>query len=52
MPLDAKLLEQPTIDLDSPLKDARVLVVDDNDTCRKVLVQQTAELDEFGWQSA
>lgn len=40
LPLDAKLLEQPTIDLDSPLKDARVLVVDDNDTCRKVLVQQ------------
>ncbi|MBC3956951.1 hybrid sensor histidine kinase/response regulator RetS [Pseudomonas triticifolii] len=40
LPLDAKLLEQPTLDLDSPLKDARVLVVDDNDTCRKVLVQQ------------
>ncbi|MBX8491966.1 response regulator [Pseudomonas cichorii] len=40
LPLDAKLLEQPTTDLDSPLKDARVLVVDDNDTCRKVLVQQ------------
>ncbi|NNG64074.1 response regulator, partial [Pseudomonas fragi] len=30
----------PTSDLDSPLKGARVLVVDDNDTCRKVLVQQ------------
>jgi CheY-like chemotaxis protein len=40
LPLDPKLLEQPTLDLDSPLKDARVLVVDDNDTCRKVLVQQ------------
>ncbi|RRV09542.1 hybrid sensor histidine kinase/response regulator [Pseudomonas sp. v388] len=40
LPLDPKLLEQPTIDLDGPLKDARVLVVDDNDTCRKVLVQQ------------
>lgn len=40
LPLDAKLLEQPTLDLDGPLKDARVLVVDDNDTCRKVLVQQ------------
>lgn len=40
LPLDAKLLDQPTVDLDGPLKDARVLVVDDNDTCRKVLVQQ------------
>jgi CheY-like chemotaxis protein/signal transduction histidine kinase len=40
LPLDAKLLEQPTLDLDGPLKEARVLVVDDNDTCRKVLVQQ------------
>lgn len=40
LPLPAHLLEQPTLDLDSPLKDARLLVVDDNDTCRKVLVQQ------------
>nr|WP_290447222.1 MULTISPECIES: hybrid sensor histidine kinase/response regulator [unclassified Pseudomonas] len=40
LPLPAHLLEQPTLDLDGPLKDARVLVVDDNDTCRKVLVQQ------------
>jgi len=40
LPLDPKHLERTTSDLDSPLKDARVLVVDDNDTCRKVLVQQ------------
>ncbi|WP_426142933.1 response regulator [Pseudomonas sp. DWP3-1-2] len=40
LPLDADRLEQPPLDLDSPLKGARVLVVDDNDTCRKVLVQQ------------
>ncbi|PHX38705.1 histidine kinase, partial [Pseudomonas sp. NZIPFR-PS5] len=40
LPLDAQRLEQPPADLDSPLKGARVLVVDDNDTCRKVLVQQ------------
>nr|WP_178117752.1 hybrid sensor histidine kinase/response regulator [Pseudomonas sp. R5(2019)] len=40
LPLDPARLEQPTADLDGPLKDARVLVVDDNDTCRKVLVQQ------------
>lgn len=40
LPLDPDRLEQPTTDLDSPLKGARVLVVDDNDTCRKVLVQQ------------
>lgn len=40
LPLDAQRMEQPHLDLDSSLKDARVLVVDDNDTCRKVLVQQ------------
>lgn len=40
LPMDPQLLEHPTSDLDSPLKGARVLVVDDNDTCRKVLVQQ------------
>ena len=40
LPLEANRLEQPPLDLDSPLQDARVLVVDDNDTCRKVLVQQ------------
>ncbi|WMN18454.1 MULTISPECIES: hybrid sensor histidine kinase/response regulator [Pseudomonas] len=40
LPLDADRLEHPTADLDGPLQGARVLVVDDNDTCRKVLVQQ------------
>jgi two-component system, sensor histidine kinase RetS len=40
LPLDPEHLEHQTSDLDSPLKGARVLVVDDNDTCRKVLVQQ------------
>ena len=40
LPLDPQRLEQPAADLEGPLRDARVLVVDDNDTCRKVLVQQ------------
>ncbi len=40
LPLDPERLEHPTLDLDGPLRGARVLVVDDNDTCRKVLVQQ------------
>ncbi|MGF0242111.1 response regulator [Rhodococcus sp. IEGM1300] len=40
LPLDPDRLEHPTNDLDGPLQGARVLVVDDNDTCRKVLVQQ------------
>ena len=40
LPLDATRLEQPTADLDASLQGARLLVVDDNDTCRKVLVQQ------------
>ncbi|PVZ09762.1 MULTISPECIES: hybrid sensor histidine kinase/response regulator [unclassified Pseudomonas] len=40
LPLDPLRIEHGIPDLDSPLKDARVLVVDDNDTCRKVLVQQ------------
>ncbi|WP_137818547.1 hybrid sensor histidine kinase/response regulator [Pseudomonas sp. 2FG] len=40
LPLDAERLEQPTADLDGTLQGARLLVVDDNDTCRKVLVQQ------------
>jgi CheY-like chemotaxis protein len=40
LPLDPDRLEQPNADLDGPLLGARVLVVDDNDTCRKVLVQQ------------
>ncbi|PYC28399.1 hybrid sensor histidine kinase/response regulator [Aquipseudomonas alcaligenes] len=40
LPLDPQRLEQPTADLDGPLQGARLLVVDDNETCRKVLVQQ------------
>jgi len=40
LPLDSERLQHPTADLDGPLQDARLLVVDDNDTCRKVLVQQ------------
>lgn len=40
LPLDPLRLEQAPSDLDASLRDARVLVVDDNDTCRKVLVQQ------------
>jgi CheY-like chemotaxis protein len=42
LPLDSQRLEQPTADLDGPLQGARLLVVDDNDTCRKVLMQQCA----------
>ncbi|NQD92662.1 response regulator, partial [Pseudomonas sp. CrR25] len=40
LPLDSRRLERPTADLDGPLQGARLLVVDDNDTCRKVLMQQ------------
>ncbi|MDG9924548.1 MULTISPECIES: hybrid sensor histidine kinase/response regulator [unclassified Pseudomonas] len=42
LPLDPQRLEQPTADLDGPLQGARLLVVDDNETCRKVLQQQCA----------
>lgn len=40
LPLDLQQLEQPSADLDGPLQGARILVVDDNQTCRKVVVQQ------------
>ncbi|HSC84564.1 MAG TPA: response regulator [Pseudomonas sp.] len=40
LPLDPERLEHPTADLDGPLQGARLLVVDDNETCRKLLVQQ------------
>ena len=40
LPLDSERLQQPGSALDQQLQDARVLVVDDNDTCRKVLQQQ------------
>nr|WP_286675093.1 hybrid sensor histidine kinase/response regulator [Pseudomonas subflava] len=42
LPLDPQRLEHPTADLDGPLQGARLLVVDDNETCRKVLQQQCA----------
>jgi CheY-like chemotaxis protein len=44
LPLDPQRLEHPPADLEGPLRGARVLVVDDNETCRKVLVQQCS-----GW---
>ena len=40
LPLDSQRLERPTADLEGPLQGARLLVVDDNETCRKVLIQQ------------
>lgn len=40
LPLDAGTAEQPLNELDGQLKGARLLIVDDNDTCRKVLAQQ------------
>ena len=40
LPLSSETLEHPTSDLDGPLQGARILVVDDNETCRKVLTQQ------------
>ena len=40
LPLDATRLEEPLTDFDTSLQGMRLLVVDDNDTCRKVLVQQ------------
>lgn len=40
LPLEREVLRQPHVDLDVALQGARLLVVDDNDTCRKVLVQQ------------
>lgn len=40
LPLGVDTAEQPLNDLDEQLKGARLLIVDDNDTCRKVLSQQ------------
>jgi len=40
LPLDDARLQQPSTDIDGTLQGTRLLVVDDNDTCRKVLLQQ------------
>lgn len=40
LPLDPQQIDQIGADLDGPLQGARLLVVDDNQTCRKVVVQQ------------
>nr|WP_288466021.1 hybrid sensor histidine kinase/response regulator [uncultured Pseudomonas sp.] len=40
LPLDDARLQQPNTDIDGALQGTRLLVVDDNDTCRKVLLQQ------------
>ncbi|MCG8909355.1 hybrid sensor histidine kinase/response regulator [Pseudomonas sp. DP-17] len=40
LPLDPQQIDQSGADLDGPLQGARLLVVDDNQTCRKVVVQQ------------
>ncbi|SFT60174.1 response regulator [Pseudomonas marincola] len=40
LPLDPDRIEQPATDLDNTLQGVRLLVVDDNNTCRKVLLQQ------------
>ncbi|AWT09121.1 hybrid sensor histidine kinase/response regulator [Stutzerimonas frequens] len=40
LPLAGEGLAQSNADLDGPLRGTRLLIVDDNDTCRKVLVQQ------------
>ncbi|TBV08510.1 hybrid sensor histidine kinase/response regulator [Phytopseudomonas dryadis] len=40
LPLDSARLQQPSTDIDGTLQGVRLLVVDDNDTCRKVLLQQ------------
>ncbi|WP_275892388.1 hybrid sensor histidine kinase/response regulator [Pseudomonas sp. PDNC002] len=40
LPLDPQQIDQGGADLDGPLQGARLLVVDDNQTCRKVVVQQ------------
>lgn len=43
LPLDPQRLEQPPADLQRPLQGVRLLVVDDNETCRKALQQQCSE---------
>ncbi len=40
LPLSSSAPAQASPDLDATLRDARLLVVDDNDTCRKVISQQ------------
>ncbi len=40
LPLESSRLAPASADLEGPLQGARLLVVDDNETCRKVLVQQ------------
>ncbi|WP_120997640.1 hybrid sensor histidine kinase/response regulator [Stutzerimonas urumqiensis] len=44
LPLEGHYVLPSAADLDRPLRGARLLVVDDNETCRKVLLQQCA-----GW---
>jgi CheY-like chemotaxis protein len=44
LPLNAQSLMQPSTDPEALLEGARILVVDDNETCRKVLLQQCS-----GW---
>ncbi len=47
LPLSQEQLQQPNLDLHNALQGARLLVVDDNATCRKVLQQQCASWGMF-----